>query len=571
MKIFSLAFSYLPAKIKKRYVLLFVFSFFINFLEILGIGSLIPILDFLLNGNIFFEKFFLKLDLNKYFQDRISLVNLMFLIVFFIFFFKNIFISIYKHYELKNSSNTRIYMTNKIYNFYLNLSYKEYFITNLATKIRNSDLEVINYVTFISAIFTFLTEGILVFSFVTIALIIEPLVSSTLIFFAGIGLFLFMYKSNVVKKWGTQRQKHSKLYLKYLYHGLIGFVDIKLFAINNYFIKKLNFNLKNHTNFSRYQLFLNTIAKNIFEVLIVFGLVMVSIFLFKSGYSKTEIIIILSVSAAVIFKLIPSLIKVVIALNHINFCKPSIKIINEINYKFQKNEKEKKIDLIKKNISFLKELTLKNISFKYGSKKILFKNLNLIIKKNEFIGIYGPSGSGKSTLLDIISGLRKDYLGEVTIDGRSTKNINLRNMIGYVSQKSTIFNETIKFNVALSETNIQINKLNNAIIKSRAKEFIKNLQKKANTTVGEGGLKLSEGQKQRILLARAFYALPKIILLDESTNALDEKNEDRIFKDLKRLNKLGFTICAVSHNINLLRNYCSKIYLLNNKKLKRKK
>lgn len=212
--------------------------------------------------------------------------------------------------------------------------------------------------------------------------------------------------------------------------------------------------------------------------------------------------------------------------------------INEIKYA---NEEESRTGNISNDIFNQKikgKIELKNVYFKYeGTSEYLFKNLNLVVEAGEHITINGKSGSGKSTLVKIIAGLLPIEKGQVLIDGMNIKDVGLekyREQIGIVLQnEEQIYNGTVFDNINLFQELMEYERLYKSTKKAEIHEEIESMKMGYQTILGEIGNNFSGGQIQRLLLSRAFYKNPKILLLDEATNALDKELEMKIFKNLK--------------------------------------
>jgi ABC-type bacteriocin/lantibiotic exporter with double-glycine peptidase domain len=222
---------------------------------------------------------------------------------------------------------------------------------------------------------------------------------------------------------------------------------------------------------------------------------------------------------------------------------------------------------LQKKINFKKNILIKISNFNYKSnKKSLFNNIMLEIKKNTVVGIVGQSGAGKTTFLNILCGfitsknvklrIDKTYLNKSNVD-------NWRALISYVPQEIYLSDASIKENICfgIDDEFINHHNLNEALKIVELKNLINNYQKGLNAQVGERGILLSGGQKQRIGIARALYFQPEILILDESTNALDLKTEERIFNNLKQ--KKNLTVIIVSHK-KTMKNHCDSIYEINN-------
>lgn len=203
---------------------------------------------------------------------------------------------------------------------------------------------------------------------------------------------------------------------------------------------------------------------------------------------------------------------------------------------------------------FKNSITFNNVSFAYNDETIVFKDIHLTISKGEAIGLVGPSGTGKSTLCDLLLGFIVPTKGHLLIDGIDINSITLealRNQIGYVSQRTFLFNDTIWHNVGYANNAATKETIVKACKAAHAHEFIMKLPQGYDTIVGENGSMLSGGQKQRLTIARALLKDPAIIILDEATSALDEESEHMIKLTMKEL-KGKKTLIIISHRPTML-------------------
>jgi ATP-binding cassette subfamily B protein len=201
-------------------------------------------------------------------------------------------------------------------------------------------------------------------------------------------------------------------------------------------------------------------------------------------------------------------------------------------------------------------IELKGLNFAYPdrSKELVLKNLKLNIKKNEKIGVVGKSGGGKSTLIKLLLGFYDYDPSQILVDCKPTKKDALSLINSYVPQDTSLFQQTIKYNIAYAVNGFVSDKdVELAAKKAHAHEFIIKLKDGYDTLVGERGIKLSLGQRQRIAIARAFLQNKDLLILDEATSALDSKTEAKIQESLEKLwhNK---TVIAVAHRLSTLNN-----------------
>ena len=192
----------------------------------------------------------------------------------------------------------------------------------------------------------------------------------------------------------------------------------------------------------------------------------------------------------------------------------------------------------------------------------MLKNISLTIKKNQFIGIVGKSGSGKTTLINLLIGLLKSKA--ISCDNVSIlENLSLwQKNIGYVAQDTFLIDDSIKRNIAFGQVDSKIDnrKISSSIEKAQLSNFIKTLPNDLETVVGEKGVEISGGQKQRLGIARALYNDPGVLIFDESTSSLDEATERNFLQSINKIKK-DKTVIFVTHRKSVL-NDCDKIFCL---------
>ena len=212
-----------------------------------------------------------------------------------------------------------------------------------------------------------------------------------------------------------------------------------------------------------------------------------------------------------------------------------------------------------------KDIYINNLSYQYEGPRSPFalKNIDLVIEENKVTAIVGTSGSGKTTLLKMILGFYQPVTGEILVGDTQLQNLSLkvwREKVGAVMQDGYLFPDSIASNIVPGSENIDEAKLVNAVSISNIKSFIESLPLGYNTKLGANGHGLSEGQKQRLLIARVVYKDPEIIIFDEATNSLDANNEKVIVENLEDF-YIGKTVIVVAHRLSTVRD-ADKIVVL---------
>jgi ABC-type multidrug transport system fused ATPase/permease subunit len=210
------------------------------------------------------------------------------------------------------------------------------------------------------------------------------------------------------------------------------------------------------------------------------------------------------------------------------------------------------------------EVIFENIGFAYKKGKAVLKDINFKVNTGEVIALVGHSGVGKTTLIDLISRYIIPTKGRILLDGHDIQKINLHSLrknIAIVPQEITLFNDTIKNNIAYGKPNASMKEIIRAAEAANAQEFIMKFPKQYKQIVGERGVKLSTGQKQRIAIARALLREPKILILDEATSALDSVSEKLVHEAVERLIK-GRTTFIIAHRLSTI-SHANKILVIN--------
>ena len=243
----------------------------------------------------------------------------------------------------------------------------------------------------------------------------------------------------------------------------------------------------------------------------------------------------------------------------ISASKRILPIIDDKNY-ISEDSEAKDLKLAKGDIKFV------NINFKYVNKEEeILKSVNLDINGGKMTSLVGQSGAGKTTILNLIPRFYDPISGDITIDNQSIykSTINsLRKNISLVSQDTTLFDDTVRNNIIYANSNATEDEIRSAAKLSFAEEFINKLPNKYETMIGENGLRLSGGEKQRLSIARAMIKKSPIILLDEATSSLDAETESKIQEALNFLTENRTTL-VIAHRLSTILK-SDKIYVINN-------
>lgn len=418
-----------------------------------------------------------------------------------------------------------------------------------------------------------LTDTVIILTVITFLTISYPL-ETFILFFISSAMFIiyYLFFRKKLKKLGQEVTKYNSSRMKFLENSFYIIQNIKLDQSENFFIKNFQEITNKTSNNVRKINFILESPKSLIEItmlLVIFAIIFnISIFF---DFETSKLVPLMGLFVFGMFRILPSYNRVLLALSNVKAYYGSIEVLkNQLkNYdKFLEKINDSKQNKIQSN--HYAKIELKNINFEYNKNNLILENIDLELNRGEILGILGENGSGKSTLLNILCGLLVPQQGNILLDGENSNNLeeSFKKKIGYIPQKIYLSDDTIKNNITLgqNENDFDQNNYFKAIKLARLDQVIDNLENKDDTFVGEKGIKLSGGQQQRLGIARAIYKNPKVLILDEATNALDFTTEEQILDNICMLKKELF-IVLVSHNKKIFE-YCDKIVELKFKKLK---
>lgn len=539
-------------------------------LEALGVSIVLPFLSvvsvpFNQLDNIYILSLIEILDI----QNQNQLI-LFFLFAFIIFFFlKTIFLIYITHKQNLFLQNFNARITSKLFEKFLNQEYS-YYLKKSYTEMHKILFQDTTYLdVYCSSIIILFSEFTLFIGIIITVLIVDPIGSLFSVLVISIMSALFYFFNRIkLKKWSQEREKIEKEISRVALESLKGYKEILIFQKTIFFHKIFSNQKYTLNNLKAKFKTMNVIPRYYIEFIAVIALSVYVISYIKLDDGSNFLLPTLGVFVAAIFKISPSINKIINAFQNLKFYNSSVQLIfNELNNdNFISSHLEKT-----KSIPNFETLDLNNIKFKYSKAgNVILENINLNIKKGDIIGIIGKSGEGKTTLIDLVFGFLRPNEGQIIINNSISIYDNLdswRDKISYVSQDPFLLNSTILENIAFGQNKESINQnfLQKVIKQSQLEKLLKNLPNGINTIIGDDGSNLSGGQRQRVAIARVLFKKSELIIFDESTSNLDEKVESDILNIIESL-KPNKTIIFITHSKNPLK-ICNKIFKIDSKKI----
>ena len=549
---------------KKLAKYLIIFSIIIALIETIGISVIMPF--------IAVASDFELITTNQYYSYIYNLFNFInpvdFVVVFGIllicFYIFRSTINLFYFYMLLRFSQGRYHLFSyRLFENYVGMSYKRFIDKNSSnlTKTIVTEAQLLSSV--LEAILFIISELFVIILIYSIMLFVNykvTLVLTMLLFINA--LFLTKTISKKIKKEGVEREKFQKKFFEIINSTMSNFKIIKLRSNSNDILNKFKSISYKYTKSSITSATLSHFPRLFLEA-IGFGVIvfMITGMVWKYEVDITPYLPMISMFVLGLYRLLPSVNRIMTGYNTILYNIKALDIIhNDLMYDPEQLKKDR--------ICFSNDIVLKNLYFAYQKDNYILKDVNLIINKGSKIAFIGESGSGKSTLVDIIIGLFKPIKGNILVDGELLSDNNIkdfRSKVGYIPQSVYLFDGTVAQNVAFG-FDFNEEKVKKSLLQANILEFLEGQQDGIYTKVGEGGIKISGGQGQRIAIARALYNNPEILILDEATSALDSKTESKIMDEIYNVSS-DKTLIIIAHRLSTLKR-CEKIYKIENCKLK---
>jgi ABC-type multidrug transport system fused ATPase/permease subunit len=546
-------FEILNKEQKKKLILNSCFSILISINEAFAVGLFVGYITLATKINEI-NKLELYIFLNKRFDNFNEIKFLIYIALVLILYFilRGLFNFIYIQRLSLFSERVYEYLATELIELYLKISYEDFGKRGLGFIQKVLVSETYNFTHVISSCLMFISE-LLLLIILCIFLISNNWKSTTfLIIFLSVSIFLI--KNWTTKKiilLGSIREHTHKKYFEDINNIFRNFKYLKVSPHGPSFIKNVRENIQKYINANVRSSAISQIPRSLLEIIGYTAIIIVFAYLivFNNG-NIIEIIPTISLIAIGLSRMLPSVNRLVGAYNQINYHKSTIDLIhNELNLKKEVNFKSVK------NFSII---DIKNLTVKI-EEKIIFKNINLKIKRGKNIGILGESGAGKSTLIDVLMGLRGYAKGIITVDGKNSNPSKFDGFYGnvsYIPQEIYLSDITIQENISMGEGE-DAEKIDQILTKVNLKNIFEE-RDGLNTMLGDGGMSISGGQAQRIAVARALYKDCEVIIMDEPTSSLDNLTSQKLMENIYDLT-LNKTLIIVTHNPNILYK-CDYIY-----------
>ena len=554
--------SLLTKRDKQFLVGLLFFSIIISIIETVGISVIMPFIsvatDFsIIHSNEYYSRIYTMLN----FSNDVRFVMSFGIVLIFFYIFRSM-INLFYFYMLNKFTQSRYHLlAYRLFENYMGLQYKDFISRNSSTLTKSIINEAANLTQLISAVLFMMSEVFIIILIYSMMLYVNYKITILLTIVLILNALLMVKTiSAKIKVAGAIRAEVQKSFYEIINRSFGNFKLIKLQSNDKGMLKDFGdasfiyakANITNATLGQVPRLFLEAVGFGIIVFIITY-------LIWKYQGNVSSALATISMFVLALYRLMPSVNRIMNSYNQILFNHKSLDIVHaDLMYDIE--------DLGDEEVSFVREIVIKNLDFEYEENKPVIKNLNLSIKKGSKVAFIGESGSGKSTLVDIIIGLYKLKSGTIASDNIVIDDSNIkswRSKVGYIPQSVYLFDGTVGENVAFG-SDYNKDKIDDCLKKAKIYEFL-NTKDGQYTLVGEGGVMLSGGQKQRIAIARALYVNPEILVLDEATSALDDETEKQIMDEIYEISG-DKTLIIIAHRLSTI-DRCEKVYKLKNGEL----
>ena len=568
---------------QKRKMMLLVFLMLIGaVLETLGVSMVMPVMNVVLEEDAIAKHDYLQVICRIFGVDNSGDLTMLVMVgLVLVFVTKNIFLFFQQKVQLKFVYTNQFATSRRMMINFMQRPYEYYLNADTAVIQRSITSDVNNMYGLILALLQLISEGIVFVCLAAASLVADVWMSLTVTALLVVALLVIKcILKPIMRKAGEENQEfYSGLY-KWIDQSVMGIKEIKIARKEGYFINEYSKCGAGYVSaVQRYNLY-NATPRLLIETLAIAGMILYLMIQLLQGTAAVDIVPQLGVLAVAAMRLIPCANRINNHLTSISYFEPFFmgvsdnlqEEIRDENVDYNAETYQKKIDVEKLDVR--KEIVLQDITYRYpNSQALIFDHADMMIPVGKSVGIVGTSGAGKTTIVDILLGLLQLETGSILADGVEVREHYaswLKN-IGYIPQTIFMIDSTIRRNVAFgyADEDIDDDKVWEALREAQLDEFVKGLPEGLDTSIGERGIRISGGHRQRIGIARALFEDPEVLVLDEATSALDNETEAAIMDSINRLHGRK-TLIIIAHRLQTIEK-CDMVYRVEDGKAQRER
>ena len=557
---YSLLMRLLDRKDRIRFGICLILVVISSSLEVVSLGAVIPVIGLIVGGESDLESSWIPESLRGVSDTRLTILLLSLLVLTFLI--KNLFLLASMYFEQRSQFSLMNRIAQRLFETYLGQPYEFHLRHSSSVLMRNVEDYSGTVVYFLRPSLQLLADTLTGAGLLAVLFAVDPLSTSIIaVLFGGTAIVVLRLTRDRARGWGEKRLELRESFRSALLSGFGGVKEIKLFGRDREVTELHRRSVYGSARISYLFNIAQSVPRAVLEVLAVAGVATTVLVSILRGESARDSILIIALFGVAAFRILPSMNRVVVALQQMALARPGLEgAVEGLSLEVQESASSEIAPL-----GQFRELKLEDVVYQYPNTDMPVLDLErLSVRSGDSVGIVGSSGSGKSTLVDVLIGILSPLRGTIQVNGVDIARLRRQwqDKIGYVPQHVYLMDTTLRRNVAfgLPEKSISDEQVERALRQANLLEFVQTLPNGWDTEVGERGVRLSGGQRQRLGSARALYGNPEVIVLDEATSALDAATEREIVESFREI-AYDHTLIVVAHRTSTLK-YCNRLIRL---------
>jgi len=559
----------LDKKQKKKVALLVIVILIGGILETVGISLVLPLISAIMDEEAFGANQYVQMISSfLHIENTRTFIYLLLFALIFMFILKNGYLLFSTYLQARFVNKNRCKCTTNLLRQYLNKPYEYYLYAETSTILRTIYGDMDNVFNLLMQCLNLTAEAVVSLCLGLFLFFMDPVMMLVII---GLMLAATFFIAKVIKPLLNRvgenaRVSQASLY-KWILQGVSGIKDVKVIHKEEYFVSEYKKHAYDYAGYQIQNTVLTNVPRLLIETVAIGGILLYIAISLMAGGKMEDMLPMVSAFALAAVRLLPSVNRLNTYMANIAYFEPALNYIydNVDALDLQKIHEDKGEEeaLALPEVTLKEKIELSDITFAYpNTDKYIFAHADMSIPVGKSVGIVGSSGSGKTTVVDILLGLLKMESGEIKSDGTNVfENYPMwLSNIGYIPQTIYMLDDSIRNNIAFG---VAPDKIDDARVwkvleQAQLKEFVEELPEKLDAQIGERGVRISGGQRQRLGIARALYHDPELLIFDEATSALDNDTETAIMEAIDSLHGEK-TMVIIAHRLRTIEN-CDMIY-----------
>ena len=565
----------LDRKQKIHICFLGVLIFIGGLLETVSVSAVLPIVYVIISPEQAQENKYIRMVMEALAIDSIEgfIVPLLWtLIVMYIL--KNAFLLFLASEQNRFIAFNRNKLISQVLREFLNRPYEFYLDADIPTVFRLTDSDIPNVFNILMSMISLVSAAV-VFALLCIVMVVTDwkLLLFLIVVFGVLSLVMIKVLKPQLSRLGEKNQAIQSRIAKWRIQAIYGIKDVKVLHREAFFADNYEHSGKIGAGYARRHAVLNNTPRLLIEAVFMTSILIYIILYIQMGNDASTLIPMLTAFGVAAIRMMPSVNRINTYMTDISYFRPCLNYVYEnmnINEISRRNNQTLRPADTSKKMQLRDKIALKGIVYAYpNTDKLIFDHADMVVPYGKSVGIMGPSGAGKSTIVDILLGLLKVREGSITCDGENIFDNYPAWLaqIGYIPQSIYLVDEPVRNNIAfgIADEEIDDSRIWQALEEAQLADFIRGLPEGLDTAIGDRGVRISGGQRQRLGIARALYHNPEILVFDEATSALDNETEAAVMEAINSFHGKK-TMVIIAHRLNTIEK-CDIIYKVDEGKI----